>query len=65
MQDLVALPSYSAAAAVIVNFSLGLRVGELVALKWNDLKEPYLHIRRMEQKQFFHPRLISKDQGNE
>ena len=27
-------------------------VGELVALKWKDLKEPYLHIRRMEQKQY-------------
>ena len=37
------------ALAVVLNFSLGLRVGELVALKWKDLKDSYLHIRRMEQ----------------
>ena len=36
----------------MLNFSLGLRVGELVALKWKDLKGAYLHIRRMEQKQY-------------
>ena len=29
-----------------------MRVGELVALKWKDLKDSYLHIRRMEQKQY-------------
>ncbi|MCH5261960.1 MAG: tyrosine-type recombinase/integrase [Lachnospiraceae bacterium] len=40
------------ALAVVLNFSLGLRVGELVALKWKDLKDSYLHIRRMEQKQY-------------
>ena len=45
-------PDRIAALAVIINFSLGLRVGELVALKWKDLKDSYLHIRRMEQKQF-------------
>lgn len=27
-------------------------MGELVALKWKDLKDSYLHIRRMEQKLF-------------
>lgn len=27
-------------------------MGELVALKWKDLKDSYLHIRRMEQKQY-------------
>ena len=37
---------------MVLNFSLGLRVGELVALKWKDLKGAYLHIRRMEQKQY-------------
>ena len=37
---------------MVINFSLGLRVGELVALKWKNLKGSYLHIRRMEQKQF-------------
>ncbi|MBQ7954742.1 MAG: tyrosine-type recombinase/integrase [Lachnospiraceae bacterium] len=45
-------PNRTAALAVLINFSLGLRVGELVALKWRDLKDSYLHIRRMEQKQY-------------
>jgi len=45
-------PNRTSSLAVLVNFSLALRVGELVALKWKDLKEPYLHIRRMEQKQY-------------
>ncbi len=45
-------PNRTAALAVLINFSLGLRVGELVALKWKDLKDSYLHIRRMEQKQY-------------
>ena len=40
------------ALAIVINFSLGLRVGEIVALKWKDLKDSYLHIRRMEQKQY-------------
>ncbi len=40
------------ALAVVLNFSLGLRVGELVALKWKDLRNSYLRIRRMEQKQY-------------
>ena len=44
-------PNRTAALAVLVNFSLGLRIGELVALKWKDLKGSYLHIRRMEQAQ--------------
>ncbi len=42
----------SSSIAVAINFSLGLRVGELVALKWKDLKDHYLHIRRMEQRQY-------------
>jgi len=46
------LRSIQTALAVLINFSLGLRVGELVALKWKDLKDSYLHIRRMEQKQY-------------
>ena len=36
-------PDRIAALAVIINFSLGLRVGELVALKWKALKDSYLH----------------------
>ena len=45
-------PDRITALAVLINFSLGLRVGKLVSLKWKDLKDSYLHIRRMEQKQF-------------
>lgn len=52
MQDFETHPNSTSALAVIANFSLGLRAGELVALKWKDLKDSYLHIRRMEQKQY-------------
>lgn len=38
----------SAYLAVLVNFYLGLRVGELVALKWSDLEENNLHVMREE-----------------
>lgn len=35
--------------AILLNFNLGLRAGELVALKWNDIdKHNYIHIQRME-----------------
>lgn len=34
--------------AVYVNFYLGLRVGELVALKWDDIEDSKLHITREE-----------------
>lgn len=51
-KDFIRNDELTSALAVVANFSLGLRVGELVALKWKDLKEPYLHIRRMEQKQY-------------
>lgn len=34
--------------AVKLNFLLGLRVGELVALKWNDIEESKLHVVREE-----------------
>ena len=45
-------PNRIATLAVLINFSLGLRVGELVALKWKDLRDSYLYIRRMEQQQY-------------
>ncbi len=38
--------------AIILNFYLGLRVGELMALKWNDIHEEYIHIERMEQRHY-------------
>lgn len=35
--------------AILLNFNIGLRVGELVALKWSDIgKDNYLHVQRME-----------------
>lgn len=34
--------------ALMLNFQLGLRVGELVALKWSDIYDNYIHIQRME-----------------
>lgn len=35
--------------AIILNFNLGLRAGELVALKWSDIdNKNYIHIQRME-----------------
>ena len=52
LQDFERNTELTTALAVVLNFSLGLRVGELVALKWKDLKNSYLHIRRMEQKQY-------------
>ena len=52
LEDFEKHPHSTSAIALIANFSLGLRVGELVALKWKDLKSPYLQIRRMEQKQY-------------
>ena len=52
LQDFARNEELTTALAVVLNFSLGLRVGELVALKWKDLRESYLHIRRMEQKQY-------------
>ena len=52
LQDFERNKELTTALAVVLNFSLGLRVGELVALKWKDLKGSYLHIRRMEQKQY-------------
>lgn len=34
---------------ILLNFQLGLRIGELVALKWSDIEGDYLHVQRMEQ----------------
>ena len=34
--------------ALLLNFNLGLRVGELVALKWEDITGNYININRME-----------------
>ena len=52
LKDFARNDELTTALAVVINFSLGLRVGELVALKWKDIKDSYLHIRRMEQKQY-------------
>lgn len=34
--------------AIAFNFNLGLRVGELVTLKWSDIEDNYIHIQRSE-----------------
>lgn len=34
---------------ILLNFQLGLRIGELVTLKWTDIEGDYIHIQRMEQ----------------
>lgn len=52
MAEFMANPERTAPLAVVLNFSLALRVGELLSLKQKDLKESYLHIRRMEQRQY-------------
>lgn len=45
-------PRHITAMAVLLNFQLGLRVGELVALKWDDVEGNYIHVQRMEVKRF-------------
>lgn len=37
---------------VLLNFQLGLRIGELVALKWEDIQENYISINKMETTTF-------------
>lgn len=34
--------------AILLNFNLGLRVGELVAIKWSNIEGHYIHIENME-----------------
>ena len=34
---------------ILLNFQIGVRIGELVSLKWSDIEGDYLHIQRMEQ----------------
>lgn len=34
--------------AILLDYQTGLRLGELVALKWSDVKGNYLHVQRME-----------------
>ena len=41
---------YSILFAIYLDMLTGLRAGELVALKWTDIEDNYLHIARAEQK---------------
>ena len=41
-------PDCSTPLAILFNFQVGLRIGELVALKWSDISGNYLHVQRME-----------------
>ena len=36
----------------MLNFQIGLRIGELVALKWSDIEGSYIHINRMEVEEY-------------
>lgn len=47
------MPKSILGLAIVLNFNLGLRVGELVALKWGDIDAfNYIHIQRMEVKNY-------------
>lgn len=60
MQHYQASPKSITSLAILLNFNLGLRVGELVALKWSDIdKNNYIHIQRMEVADY-----ILDNQGN-
>lgn len=45
-------PTSTAPLAILLDFELGLRVGELVALKHSDISGRYLHIQRQEVSEF-------------
>lgn len=45
---------------ILLNFQLGLRIGELVAIKWEDIEDDYIHIQRMEQSDFL---LVENEDG--
>lgn len=46
---------------ILLNFQLGLRIGELVALKWEDINGDYIHIQRMEQTDYV---IITNEDGS-
>lgn len=46
---------------ILLNFHLGLRIGELVALKWSDIEDDYIHVQRMEQTYYS---LIEQEDGS-
>lgn len=48
--DLKKHPERTDGLAILFNLQLGLRVGELVALKWIDIEDDYIHIQRMESR---------------
>lgn len=43
---------------ILLNFQLGLRIGELVSIKWSDVGDKYLQIQRMEVEDYT---LVEKD----
>lgn len=45
-------PKCSTPLAIMLNFQIGLRIGELVALKWSDIEGSYIHINRMEVEEY-------------
>lgn len=45
-------PDCTTALAIMLNFQIGLRAGELMTLKWSDIRSDYLYISRMEVSRF-------------
>ncbi len=48
--ELQKYPTKNSIYAIKVLFQLGVRISELVALKWSDVENDYIHVQRMEQK---------------
>ena len=44
-------PDITNTLAIRLSFQLGTRIGEIVALKWSDIEDNYIHIQRMETKE--------------
>lgn len=53
MKKFESKPRFITPLAIVLNFQLGLRVGELLALKWSDIEENYICIQRMEVSKYY------------
>lgn len=49
-EDFKENPDITNTLAIRLLLQLGVRIGELVALKWSDIEDDYIHIQRMESK---------------
>lgn len=55
----------SAPYAILLSFQLGLRVGELIALKWTDIEKNTIHIQRQETTFDIYDAKLKKIKGSE